>query len=768
MTRARLREIGLAAFFFLLATLVFLWPLPLHLSDGMVDLWDAKLNAWILHWDFHQTFRAPLRLFEANIFYPAKDTLAFSENLYGVAVFGFPLYAAGVSTLTAYNVLFLLGMFLSALSAWALARYVTGDALASILAGVVYAFLPWRIAHIPQIQFQWGAFLALLLLFLLRYLDGGRRRDLILFGLCFLWNGLTNVHYALFAGMLAFLVLAYEAVAGTEARRWARILSSLLSLTFAGLLLIPFFLPYRNVAKLYGMRRSFEEMEYYSGRLLDFLVAGSQNRLYGPLTKQWERPEANFFPGLIPLVLAVVALGALWSAGSSLKERSRPRQIWLLRLLDVSLLIVGALCVAAKSLPELVVGPLKLREPGRLVVWGTGLLLVRLTCAFPRWSRYRDLRDFLQRMPLPSRAALWLVIGMAGVLIALGAHTPYYRFVFQSFGFPFRAIRAPARGIVLFDLALAILAAWGLAVVAGGRSRSVRWSFCAAAIFATGLEYRAFPLEVRPVQPDPAPVYRWLAGIKLPGAVVEWPLALVSDVEAVFRSTVHWKPIVNGYSGFAPPHYEELSAILAEQPIRDVVWDKLRGLGASILIFHPRRTEGDAQLAYVQAVRKGIRSGKLKTLGCFPNGDSRDYVFRIMSSPLFDPAFPAADRRRAATEAEQELDGLEYVFHAPFGYIDWPEENATVTAGSWGFGWALDDSGIAQVLISGENGPAFPAVFGLARASVGAVYSGYPDVEKAGFGFGVPELPPGPHTLTVTIVAKDGGRTELKRKITVR
>ena len=207
MRRGEVRETLLAAVFFLGATVLFTWPFAAHLSNGLGDVWDAKLNAWILHWDFHQTFRDPARLFDSNIFYPGKYALAFSENLFGASLFGFPLYAAGVSTLTAYNFLFLLGMFLSGLSAWALARYVTGDAAASLLAGIVYAFVPWRLAQIPHVQYQWGPFLALALLFLLRFFDRGRPRDAVLFGVFFAWNALANVHYALFSG-IAFLSIA--------------------------------------------------------------------------------------------------------------------------------------------------------------------------------------------------------------------------------------------------------------------------------------------------------------------------------------------------------------------------------------------------------------------------------------------------------------------------------------------------------------------------------------------------------------------------------
>src|SRR5206468_5064328 len=224
------------------------------------------LNAWILHWDFHQTFRDPLHLFDANIFYPARYALAFSENLYGASVFGFAPLAAGVSTLAVYNLLFLLGMFLSAMAAWALARAVTGDAASSLLAGVVYAFVPWRLAQIPHIQYQWGAFLALLLLFLLRYLDSGRRRDLVLFAVFLAWNALTNVHYAVFSGVAVGVVLGYEWLGSRRLAFGRRVAATLGAALAAALLVLPFSSPYAKASRLYGMRRGADEIAAFSGR----------------------------------------------------------------------------------------------------------------------------------------------------------------------------------------------------------------------------------------------------------------------------------------------------------------------------------------------------------------------------------------------------------------------------------------------------------------------------------------------------------------------
>ena len=99
-------------------------------------------------------------------------------------------------------------MFLSALAAWALARHVTGDPIAAAVAGMVYAFLPWRMEQIPHLQYQWGAFLCLILLFLLRYLEDGPAPGSRSFGVAFAWNALANVHFAVFSGFLVAVTLA--------------------------------------------------------------------------------------------------------------------------------------------------------------------------------------------------------------------------------------------------------------------------------------------------------------------------------------------------------------------------------------------------------------------------------------------------------------------------------------------------------------------------------------------------------------------------------
>ncbi|HKC24505.1 MAG TPA: hypothetical protein VKF32_07165, partial [Thermoanaerobaculia bacterium] len=60
-------------------TVLMTWPWVTHVRDAVSDPGDPYLNSWIMYWDFHQTFHDPLRLFDGNVFYPYRYSLAFSE-----------------------------------------------------------------------------------------------------------------------------------------------------------------------------------------------------------------------------------------------------------------------------------------------------------------------------------------------------------------------------------------------------------------------------------------------------------------------------------------------------------------------------------------------------------------------------------------------------------------------------------------------------------------------------------------------------------------
>ena len=106
---------------------LFTWPLARHLGRAVSDPGDPFISIWILDWDWWATLHQPLRLFHANAFHPARYSLAYSENLYGLAVLLFPLRALGVGPVAAYNVAMLAGFAFSGFAAYLLGRRLTGD-----------------------------------------------------------------------------------------------------------------------------------------------------------------------------------------------------------------------------------------------------------------------------------------------------------------------------------------------------------------------------------------------------------------------------------------------------------------------------------------------------------------------------------------------------------------------------------------------------------------------------------------------------------------
>jgi hypothetical protein len=265
-------------------------------------------------------------------------------------------------------------------------------------------------------------------------------------------------------------------------------------------------------------------------------------------------------------------------------------------------------------------------------------------------------------------------------------------------------------------------------------------------------------------------VYAWLASVPLPGAAVEWPITDDIEPEHVFRSTAHWKNIVNGYSGFGPPGYHALTALLARPRIPDEVWGEMRRLGASLLLFHPTELIDDNRAKYLEAVRRGIAQGHLVPVGKFnrPGEEAPDFSFRLAGAPPFAATVSSAEALPTGASALREMADLETRLTPPFGVIDRPRENEEVAPGSWGFGWALDDAGVACVTVSSDSGPPAACVIHGSFPGVDTIYPKFPDAARPGFGFSIPALPPGPHVLTIEITGKDGGKSVIRRPIRIR
>jgi 4-amino-4-deoxy-L-arabinose transferase-like glycosyltransferase len=172
--------------------------------------------------------------------------------------------------------------------------------------------------------------------------------------------------------------------------------------------------------------------------------------------------------------------------------------------------------------------------------------------------------------------AAWASFGPAG-----GLYTLAYRFVPA-----WTMMRAPARFGTLVTLSLAVLAGLGLAAFLRGRTRPAMTAVAVALVAVA--ELAAFPLDARQALPVP-PAYPMLS--RLPaGAVAEFPFFyLPTDFHRhclyMLYTTVHWHPIVNGYSDYTPEDFKAID--ISTFPSR-TAFGLLRQRGARYVVFHLR------------------------------------------------------------------------------------------------------------------------------------------------------------------------------------
>ena len=137
------------------------------------DTGDPLLTAAILHWNAHHHLWSDA-WWQFPIYYPTRDTLAFSEHLLGLSVIASPIAWLTGSPLVTYNLTTLLTFPLSGMAMYALVHYLTRSGAAAFIAGLGFAFAPYRMSNLPHIQMLASFWAPLALLGLHRYVDSVR------------------------------------------------------------------------------------------------------------------------------------------------------------------------------------------------------------------------------------------------------------------------------------------------------------------------------------------------------------------------------------------------------------------------------------------------------------------------------------------------------------------------------------------------------------------------------------------------------------------
>ncbi|HKE82147.1 MAG TPA: discoidin domain-containing protein [Vicinamibacterales bacterium] len=547
------RQIRLAALasalFYIVVTAILGRDVLAHLSTTVAhDAGDPLLTAAILKWN---ATHWPLTdaWWQFPIFYPTRDTMAFSEHLLGLSVIASPIYWITRDTLVTSNLVTLLTFPLCAMAMYALVFRLTRNVAGAFIAGLAFGFAPYRIPQLPHVQMLAAFWAPLALLGLHAYLETRRRRWLVLYGATWMLQGATNGYALVYFSILIGLWVVWFVLRRSD---WRALGAISLVTAVAALPLAAVLHQYVLIHTRQAFFRSVAEIVTFSADVGGILCAAADLSVWGWLRVSC-RGEGELFPGLVVVVLWLIAsIRSVRRVGvASTSSSSRLIAVVLKAFIAIGVIYLAIVASVLLHGPwRLDIGVLHIsvtsvRKPALIAL---GCLGIALLPPLMRGAVHRS-----------SAIGFYLMASVATWLLALG---PVIRFMGVPSGFPgpfawllalpgASGLRVPARFWLMTTLCLAIIAGITLPEIIRGRSRRVQRALIALATI--GLLADGWTSGI-PAVAAPAPV---------PGAeflrratVFELPAdGTFRDITAVFQAVEGGWRTVNGYSGFQPNYY---------------------------------------------------------------------------------------------------------------------------------------------------------------------------------------------------------------------
>lgn len=595
----RRRYLAVLALFSVLTPLM-TYPMALHLADAVPGPpWDNFVWLYDLWWFKYSLFEANISpWFNPRMFHPFGYDVGLSETIFASKALGLPFSMLGGEVVT-FNLLVLASFALSGFTMYLLVLRVTRNAWAALLAGVVYAFAPYRIhalaaGWLPLLPTQW---LPLTVLYLDKALDERRVRAGALAGLFAALSALSSWYYAY---MLALIVPLYVLA---RARPWRSYLVDRRVWLAAGAFLavvaiftVPIIIPARGLASS-SSTWTLAYADRWSASLDDLFLPNVYHPLWGDaiLRLRAKVPEYPWYApgfiylGAVPLILALLALTRIAGGLGQRARRGRAALAW-----SGLVSAVLALGTTLHVLGERVYLPVTAAiEQGfsRLMIVMAGRLALHPAV-------YSPLRA-VNAIPLP----------LPGLLA----------FLFLPL---FSAMRHWYRFGVITTLAVAILAGIGAAALlrrqgAAQRSTMIGLLLVCAVLFdflSVPLPYGLSYTSVK------QPVDEWLAAQPADVVVMQFPLARALNGPLLYRGIAHGKRMAYGHGTFYPPAYVEAEKTLGRFP-EAASLDLLQRWGVRYVLVGSRAYEqgwGDLPEQTWHSVQEAIASsGRLQLVQVF-------------------------------------------------------------------------------------------------------------------------------------------------------
>jgi hypothetical protein len=565
---ARARGAAIACGLSLALAVLMTWPLASGLGRlGRTTNMDGLYGIWNVGWVSRTIVSDPASLFDANIFYPHRDTLAYSEANIVAGAIGIPAWVLTHNAYAAHNTALLFAFATTVVGMWLLARRLSGSTGAAAIAAILFAFCPYFYSHSAHVQLLMAGGMPLAMLALHRLVDAPSLPRGAALGATLAAQALACAYYGIFAG----LMVGYGVLFFALRRRLWRVrefwIAIVAGAAVAGVIVLPFLLPYLELHEG-GFVRSLDDARRYSATWQSYLASPSHvHRPILTLARQlgWRIGEV-LFPGVLAIVLGIVGISMCWRRDPAAVTSRDDRE---------TLLLYGSL--------------------GLLAFWGSfgppaGLYTV-LYRVVPLFTFLRAPSRF--GLLVAFVLSIFAAVALARILSMAGSTLPPLKRR-RSAGQPPPRLRRPTGASAKVG---ALAKAEDPAL--HRRSRLVPAAFAMVAI--AELNVIPFPWErALTVSTN----YRVLAS--MPRAVVaEFPfygerIAFPLHAQYMVLSTTHWMPLVNGYSDYIPQDFREAAVVLDSFPSTDTfkILEKrrVRYVGIHWDMYGPRAEEVRSKL----------------------------------------------------------------------------------------------------------------------------------------------------------------------------
>ena len=562
----------LAFVYFTFLTFVMTFPLIFRMNQIMGNAGgDGTYFVWLVRWYQKALFELKISpFFNPYLNYPQGWNLASTDITPAMVALALPVSLLFGPT-CGYNFSMLLSFILSGWGMYLWIKHLTKDDMAALVAGTIFAFLPFHMAHflighLSLAGTQWFPFYFWGLYDLLKQ-EKFSWKPVLLAGVSAGLIGATSPYYVYMAILLsAVFLLGFILFKGYKRFKDPVFWKSLILFGLLGAVLVGItMLPYLGFNAQNGLTsRPVEYVSEYSASPTDFVIPSMWHFLWGKWVDKTFSPEywqeATLYIGAVAFILAAFA----W-----LKRRRTAHP----ELLNIALLVAISAFVLALGIDPHWLG----RKVASLPVV-LQLIFHRVDMPqiyLPAYYLYKYL-PFFSKMRVLMRFGLFTLI-FSSLMAGLGAH-------------------------VLLNTSSLKLRRWvgiGLLVLV-------------FVDFYPGVFTKFSTLDARPVD-------YWLETQPDTGAVAQFPFSYESDQGQVYNTLVSQKPsLVGFFNANHPEQYDRIHHTMDGFPSPESV-DLLRKLGVAYVV-----VDSSAYSDY-SAVDQSIQSFGLRLL----NVSDKEYVYGL-------------------------------------------------------------------------------------------------------------------------------------------